>query len=100
MTLQDIRYSYTLKCHYVRGCTTGCLEAGGEGCAKAGGTASEVVGGVGQAHQAARCQAHLQLCQTKQLLARYEATEPTCSVADTDPGCGAFLNPGSVIRDG
>jgi hypothetical protein len=49
---------------------TGCLEAGGEGGAKAGGTASQVVGGVGQAHQAARCQGHLQLCQTKQLLAR------------------------------
>jgi hypothetical protein len=60
----------TLRCHYVRGCMTGCLEAGGEGSAKAGGTASQVVGGVGQAHQAARCQAHLQLCQTKQLLAR------------------------------
>jgi hypothetical protein len=71
-------------------CMTGCLEAGSEGGAKAGGTPSQVVGGVGQAHQAARCQAHLQLCQTKQLLARYEATasEPTCSVAD--PGSLLF----------
>jgi hypothetical protein len=77
---------------------TGCLKAGGEGGAKAGGTASQIVRGVGQAHQAARCDAHLQLCQSKQLLARYEVTlatasEPTCSVADPDPECGAFLNP-------
>jgi hypothetical protein len=56
-------------------CTTGCLEAGGEGCAKAGGTASQIVGGVGQAHQAARCEAHLQLCQTKQLLAHQHSKE-------------------------
>jgi hypothetical protein len=89
MKLQDI--GYTLKCHYLRGCMTGCLKTGGEGGAKAGGTASQIVRGVGQAHQAARCDAHLQLCQSKQLLARYEATlatasEPTCSVADPDPG--------------
>jgi hypothetical protein len=55
---------------------TGCLEAGGEGGAKAGGTASQVVGGVGQAHQAARRQTHLQLCQTKQLLAQQHYLGP------------------------
>jgi hypothetical protein len=104
MNLQAIRN--TLKCHYASGFTTGCLEAGDEGGAKAGGTASQVVGGVGQAHQAACCEAHLQLCQTKQLLARYEATlaiatEPKCSVADPDSGIRCLFEPcGSGIRDG
>jgi hypothetical protein len=80
-------------------CMTGCLEAGGEGGAKAGGTASQVVGGVGQAHQAARCEAHLQLCQTN---SSQHATRPlrvslhaVLRIRIRNPESGTFLNPGS-----